>query len=135
MEPTTLFIDSKVKLEPQMMEIDGVEEECCYLPYIMTVLWMKLEHRELDLCFAGCHVFDPNYEQVYDWLHDNQMPTDIIANFEDGYKPCDTILLIVDDIMDWLDVCDYYRSCGKLLFVYESSSDNLLEFKTKEDYK
>jgi len=114
-QPIRVFVDSECELEPD------------YFKKIMFKFNIMINQYHEIITHLTCHIFDPNYTQITDWIVAHKKSSVIVANYQDGYKYADTILLLLDDIRDCYNKVEYFVKHNKKVFIYCKRTDMLRE--------
>lgn len=114
-QPTRVFVDSETELD-----LD-------YFRKIMFSFNLMINRYHQIISHLSCHVFDPNYVQVTDWIEAHKKSSAIVADIQDGYKYADTVLMIIDTIADCYNKVEYLTNRKKRVFIYCKRNDMLRE--------
>lgn len=114
-QPIRVFVDSECELEPD------------YFKKIMFKFNIMINQYHEIITHLTCHIFDPNYTQITDWIVAHKKSSAIIADIQDGYKYADTVLMIIDTIADCYNKVEYLTNRKKRVFIYCKRDDMLRE--------
>lgn len=114
-QPIKVFVDGEFELQDN------------YFDKIMFKFNLMINRYHQVVNHLTCHIFDPNYHQITDWISRHHKSSAIVVDYKDGYRIADTIILILNDIRDCYNKVEYFVKHNKRVFIYCKRTDTLRE--------